>query len=319
MYKPVRKYLTEFALNIFSAEPVMVAPSNLDKIAAESPVVREQLKNANIYLILKRPRISIVPKALRIENRVVVGELSVQLPDDAKTFPFSLHGDLPDIVSSVCTAGYPHTKLSFLSASGEVLKTYPIAYLLRYATAELGGLDNQEVVYVGQAFGTAGERTAVERLSSHSTLQKILADISSNEPHMEVLLALYSFGFHRFFLSMDGTVPVELDEKADGAHRKKVLESQFKRSMRISMSEAALIRYFEPKYNKIYTKDFPHKRYKMLKKLYDLDIAALVVEVCVEDHGMQLYSDKQSPNWHHIAKFDIHDKELRKSFFFDEP
>jgi len=136
---------------------------------------------------------------------------------------------------------------------------------------------------------------------------------------MEVLLAMYSFGFHRFFLTMDGTTPVMLDEKADDQHRKMVLESQFKRSMRISLAEAALIRHFEPKYNKVYTKDFPHNRLKMLKKLYDLDIAALIVEASVEEHGMRLYSQKQAADWHHIAKFDLHDKTVRKSFFFDEP
>jgi hypothetical protein len=319
MQKPTRKYFTEFALNVFSAEPAMVAPANLDKLASEPPEVREEIKNANIYLILKRPRISFVPPLLRIEDRTIVGALAVQLPDESRQFPFSLRGEIPNEVVSVRTAGYPHTKLSLLDATGEVLMTYPIAYLMRYASADLGGLDDQEVVYVGQAFGAAGERTAVERLSSHSTLQRILSDITANEPHMEVLLALYSFGFHRFFVTIDGTTPVQLDERADDEHRKQVLESQFKRSMRISMAEAALIRHFEPTYNKVYTKDFPHSRLKMLKKLYDLDIAALVVEASVEEHKMRLFSSKQRPNWHHIAKFDLHDKVSRKSFFFDAP
>ena len=319
MQKPTRKYITEFALNIFSSEPVLVAPANLDKLAGEPPEAREQLRNANIYLILKRPRISLVPKSLLIEARQIVGELAVQLPDESRQFPFSLRVKLPEAVASVRTAGYPHTKLSLLDSADEVLMTYPIAYLLRYTSSELGGLDHQEVAYVGQAFGAAGERTAVERLSSHSTLQKILADITANEPHMEVLLALYSFGFHRFFVTMDGTTQALLDDKADDQHRRKVVESQFKRSMRISLAEAALIRYFEPKYNKIYKKDFPHARLKMLKKLYELDVAALIVEASVEEHEMRLFSQKQPANWHHIAKFDLHDKSARRSFFFDEP
>jgi hypothetical protein len=57
----------------------------------------------------------------------------------------------------------------------------------------------------------------------------------------------------------------------------------------------------------------------MLQKLYDLDVAALIVEASVEDHGMRLFSSKQPPNWHHVAKFDLHDKASRKSFFFDTP
>lgn len=314
-----RKYRTEFALNIYSAEPAMVSPANLDNLVYESEEAKAQIKNSNIYIILKRPRIAFIPGSLSIKDREVIGELSVQLEDKAPTFPFRIHGKLPDEIASVTAAKYPYTKLTLQFANGEPAMTYPFAYLMRNLRAELNGLDNQEVVYVGQAFGAAGERSAVERLSSHSTLQKILADVTANEPHMEVLLALYSFGFHRFFLSMDGTVPVQIDGDADRQHYQQVLQSQFKRSMRISLAEAALIRYFEPKYNKIYKTGFPHQRYKILQKLFEFDFAGLVVEASVEDHGMRLYSQKRQPNFHHIAKFDLHDKTARKSFFFDEP
>jgi hypothetical protein len=53
--------------------------------------------------------------------------------------------------------------------------------------------------------------------------------------------------------------------------------------------------------------------------LYDFDFAGLVVEASVEDHGMRLYSEKQSQKFHHIAKFDLHDPANRKSFFYAEP
>ncbi|MDD5383900.1 MAG: hypothetical protein PHG89_03330 [Gallionella sp.] len=319
MSKGPRKYFTEFVLNIYSAEPAMVSPSNLDNLVYENEEARTQIRNSNIYLILKRPRIAFVPNSIAIHNCEVVGELSVQLEDKTPTFPFHLRGALPDEVTSVASLKYPYTKLSLLSAGGENLMTYPLAFLLKHCEVQLNGLDNQEVVYVGQAFGAAGERSAVKRLSSHSTLQKILADITANEPHMEVLLALYSFGFHRFVLSMDGTVPVQIDGDSDRQHYQQVLQSQFKRSMRISLAEAALIRHFEPRYNKVYKTGFPHQRLKILKKLYDFDFAGLAVEASVEDHGMRLYSEKQSPKFHHIAKFNLHDPATRKSFFFAEP
>lgn len=319
MSKGPRKYLTEFVLNIYSAEPAMVSPAHLDNLVYENDEARDQIRNSNIYLILKRPRIAFVPNSVLIRDREVVGELSVQLEDKTPTFPFRLRGALPDEVASVATLKYPYTKLSVLSSSDEVLMTYPVAYLLKHCEVQLNGLDNQEVVYVGQAFGAAGERCAIERLSSHSTLQKILADITANEPHMEVLLALYSFGFHRFVMNMDGTAPAQIDGDADKQHYQQVLQSQFKRSMRISLAEAALIRHFEPKYNKVYKTSFPHQRLKILKKLYDFDFAGLAVEASVEDHGMRLYSEKQSPKFHHIAKFDLHDPAIRKGFFYAEP
>lgn len=89
--------------------------------------------------------------------------------------------------------------------------------------------------------------------------------------------------------------------------------------MRISLAEAALIRYFEPEYNTHYKKEFPHKRHKMLKKLYDFDFAGLCVEASIEEHRTKIFSDKVRPKDHHIANFDLHDPAERKSFFFDSP
>lgn len=319
MSKSPRKYFTEVVLNVFSAEPSLVSPANLGDLVYENDLAREQIRNSNIYLILKRPRITIVPDSLAIKNREVVGELSVHLENNTPTFPFRLRGRLPDEVASVSACKAPYTKLTLLSSIGNALMVYPVAYILKYCDVQLNGLDNQEVVYVGQAFGSDGERCAVERLSSHSTLQKIQADIMANEPHMDLLLALYSFGFHRFVMSMDGTSSTQINGDADTQHYRQALQSDFKRSMRISLAEAALIRYFEPKYNKVYKTGFPHRRLKILDKLYDFDFAGLVVEASVEDHGMRLYSHKQNPGSHHIAKFDLHDPATRKSFFYAEP
>jgi hypothetical protein len=314
-----RKYLTEFALNIYSSEPVMLSPADLDNLANESEEAKSQLKNSNVYLILKRPRISFIPDTLTIKDREVIGDLAVQLEDKTMTFPFRLDGKLPEEITSAVSLKYPYTKLTLQNHNGEISATYPIAFLIRNLQTELKGLDDLEVVYAGQAFGAAGERSAIERLSSHSTLQKIQADISANEPYMEVFLALYSFDFHRFLLSMDGSTSVRIDGDADQQHYQQALQSDFKRSMRISLAEAALIRYFEPKYNKIYKTGFPHKRHKILEKLFEFDFAGLVVEASVEDHGIRLYSQKRQPNFHHIMKFDLHDKTVRRSFFFEEP
>ena len=178
----------------------------------------------------------------------------------------------------------------------------PLSFLLKDLETDLNGIDAFEVGYIGQALGRKGQRTAIERLSSHSTLQKILADIYSNEPHMEVLLALYSFEFYRFILSMNGIDKSVRPDDADRVRYHRILESQFERSMQICMAEAALIRYFEPSYNKIYKTGFPHSNLKILRKIYELDFAALIVEASIEDHHMTLFSNKQNhPLSHHIA------------------
>lgn len=49
---------------------------------------------------------------------------------------------------------------------------------------------------------------------------------------------------------------------ADTEHYQKILDSTFKRSMRISLAEAALIRYFQPEYNKVSKMNFLRKDIK---------------------------------------------------------
>lgn len=80
---------------------------------------------------------------------------------------------------------------------------------------------------------------------------------------MEVLLALYQFEFHRFIITMDGiSKKAMITGDADTEHYQKILDSTFKRSMRISLAEAALIRYFQPEYNKVSKMNFLRKDIK---------------------------------------------------------
>lgn len=316
---PHRKYQTEFALSIYSSEPAILAPSDLDKINANPKEIQEKLRGSNIYLILKRPRISFEPESLSIVDREVCGTLGIQLEEGVIKKPFKFTGRLPDKVGSVKASKYPYTKLTLFDASGNEGPTIPFTFFMPQIEAALDGHDHMEVAYVGQAFGAAGERSAVDRLSSHSTLQKILADIAAKQPNMEVFLALYQFEYDRFIISMDGINKARITGDPDKMHYQKMLDADFTRAMRISLAEAALIRYFQPEYNKEYKNEFPKKRHKILKKLYDYDFAALTVEASVEDLGLHLYSETIRSNWHHIANFDIHDPVERKSFFFGMP
>jgi len=315
--RPPRKYFTETALNIYSSEPAILAPADLDKLSEEPPEVKEKLKNSNIYLILKRPRITFVPATIKQKNKQVEGRVAVQTKDGQTTFEFK--ADLPDEVAAVTIGDYPFNKLNFRHTCGNNA-TVPASFLLRYFDIDMNDLDALDVAYVGQSYGGTGQRTAVERLSSHSTLQKILADIAAKEPHIEVLLALYKFEYHRFILNMDGKQQSAKPDAVDREHYHRVLESQFERRMSICLAEAALIRYFQPRYNKTYTQGFPKKSLKILKKVYALDFTALIVEASIEEHHMKLYSEKQSkPQSHHIAKFDLHDERERQSFFYSRP
>lgn len=311
-----RKYMTEAVLNIYSSGTNLMSPSDLDKVSQLEAEQQEILRQCNIYLITKRKRISVVPESLVIKGRVLSGELVVHTNDGPLRVPFCGPAEIPEEITRVVSE-YPYTKIRMLDHNDQLLTGYPVLFLMPTMRSEIGRHADLEVVYIGQAYGNAGNRSAIDRLMAHSTLQKILADIAANEPNSEVWLALYKFEFHRFILSMDGMGKPEVTGDEDKLHYQEILEARFKRSMRISMAEAALIRYFKPQYNKVYKVNFPHNNQKILQKAYKLDLAGLTVEINCEELKLALFSEHTERLDHHICNFNLHSIDERKSFFFE--
>ena len=76
-----------------------------------------------------------------------------------------------------------------------------------------------------------------------------------------------------------------------------------------------LIRYFQPQYNIQFKDSFPSTNLKVLNDCYKKDIRSLVAEIHFDSFPYQLYSDHVSMNSGHMAHFDLHSDQDRKSFF----
>jgi len=310
-----RKYFTEFALNIYSSGPLIFRPSDIDKTECLTDEQKEYIKNCNLYVITKRPRLTINPGSVRVQGRDVHGELVIHLENGPQIEPFVANGYMPFDNCTAKESKYPHHTLEAFDQHGEFFRSIPISIIAGLLTSNIQEHIDLEVIYVGQAYGAAGTRNAIDRLSSHSTLQKILANLATDQPNYEIMLLLYPFEFHRLILNMDGRTIPQIDGPEDQAHAQHVFNARFKRNMRISVAEAALIKYFQPKFNEIYKSNFPSNNQKILEKVYDLDVAALGVEINSEDIGVNMFSTNRPRSEHHICKFDLHSKEQRRSFF----
>jgi hypothetical protein len=115
--------------------------------------------------------------------------------------------------------------------------------------------------------------------------------------------------------SFDGRSTDAIRDGRDSARFISIFENPLKQSEQVSVTEAALIRYFQPHYNKIYKKKFPSTDLKVLNKCYEYDYSALFVEINTDELGLSLYSDTVAPSMHHIANIDLVDHESRSSFF----
>ena len=95
------------------------------------------------------------------------------------------------------------------------------------------------IEYIGQSYANNGHRTAQERLSNHSTLQKIMIDYDHSD--REVLLVLLAASI----------CPMN-NELLTGSPSCFVLVDDIDGPKYVNLLEACLINQFKPKYNVIY-------------------------------------------------------------------
>lgn len=302
-----RKYLSEFGLNMVTDWIALLQQEHLDQIdnAGIEP---------HIYVIARRPRITLDPKSVEFLDDKVKGRFQKQIKDTLIPIPFEVQNNLGTTNASL-TCEYPYTEYSFSDENNNVIAKGKCALLL----AELGSaywehLD-LEVLYVGQSYGKGGERTASERLRSHSTLQGIYAEAIKNSPDQDIWLILSTYD-PQLLGSFDGrsqSYATTMEE--DSEHIATVLSTKITEQQEINFTEAALIRYFQPPYNKIYKDSFPNPAHVTYSECYDIDLNMVNVEVQTEELKARLWSEAAQPRWVHYCSFPLHSREDRVYMF----
>jgi len=309
-----RKFMSEFAVNLPSARWLMIPPSELMRDDGEiDPEVAKLADVCHIYLICRRPATSYDPDGFKFDGKRISGKLVYKIAGKPHELPFDIPFKLADGASTVKLSAYPHRSIETCLPNGECVRYVP-ASLMAAAQAPRGELRQFEVLYVGQAYAE-GRRSALDRLKSHSTLQRILADVLHKMPDDEIMLLTFEYPECTVISSMDGTDKNAIRDESDAKRFPNILDNPLMEHQRICLAEAGLIRYFTPPYNEIYKDSFPASDQKILTNCYALDFSGLIVEIDTEEFGMELYSQKVSASGHHIAQFDLIDPNSRRSFF----
>lgn len=170
-----------------------------------------------------------------------------------------------------------------------------------------------EVKYVGQAYGQDGSRSAIDRLLKHETLQKIALK-GVPQGYRITLLLLAIEPSNRMITSIN---PFAKNTQDGEARIQQGLSKFFNTTEqeRISLYEAALIRYFYPEFNKEFKDSFPSTNLKILQDCHEKDFSAVVAEICIDELPFRLWSSAVNPKLYHIAKHDLHKDEDRRMFF----
>lgn len=170
-----------------------------------------------------------------------------------------------------------------------------------------------KVKYIGQAYGQDGSRNAVDRLLKHETLQKIALKGVPKGYNLTLLMLAIQPGNQLItvmnpFAKNGDSGDQRIKQGLDKLHSTNEAE-------RISLYEAALIRYFYPEYNKEFKDSFPSTNLKILQDCYSKDFSAVVAEICIDELPFILFSEAIAPKLYHIAKHHLHKEEDRKMFF----
>lgn len=302
-----RKYISEFGLNMVNGYRFLLQQEQLievDKTGIEP----------HIYIVTRRPRITLDPSSVKFTNEIVTGTFKKQIKDELISIPFVTKNNLSCSNPSL-KCEYPYTDYEIVDDNNEIISNGKCALLLASISSKYWEHLDLEVLYAGQSYGKDGKRTASERLKSHSTLQGIYAEAIKNSPDQDIWLILSTFE-PLLLTTFDGSSKNHVKTmEEDSVHIDNVIRTQITEQQQINFTEAALIRYFQPTYNIIYKDSFPNPAHSTYSECYDIDLNMVSVEIQSEDLGLRLWSGSVEPKWAHFCTFPLHSKEDRKYMF----
>jgi len=310
-----RKYFSEFALTMVCDRPLLIQPNQLKNI--ENIVDKQQLIDNpyHIYTITKRQKIRFKPGSLILEDNSLKGICEQEVHgtfNPISNFTGNLFFDIQD---KKIECNFPYTELKIIDDKNEVYFETSASILITTLSNRIKDYLNLEVLYVGQSYGENGERTAIERLVSHSTLQEIYMDCLQHYPDNEILLILWNFQ-PTLLTSFDGvTKNYQTSMQEDTNHINTILSNPISEQQMINYTEAALIKYFEPQYNDKFKHNFPNPAHKTYSQCYDVELNSLCVEIFTEAFKCCLWSKKIQPNYEHLINYNLYSKEDRTSMF----
>ncbi len=297
----------------------MMTAHQLLKGGEIKPTDRENISQCHIYIITARPSPYFKPEFLKHENDTLFGKIFYKINGTETAIDFNdYRWKLEDDAISI-DCKYPYREIRSLNHQGQEVTYLPASYLANAYLSKnfgIGELNSYEVLYVGQAQGDQGNRSALDRLASHATLQKILALTNHDYPDKEIMIFMYQFEHGQVIASMDGRAKDADNSDENEIRFLNAARNPPNKRQKIGLIEAGLIRYFQPHYNEIFKIKFPSTKHKVLKSCFDLDITALIVELDSSDLNYALYSKTTSAKSHHIAQIDLVSSLNRQSFFF---
>ncbi|WP_305983451.1 hypothetical protein [Roseivirga thermotolerans] len=273
----------------------------------------------NLYFIIQRPKVRVDPNSFKSNHKVASLNLIVENGETHHECILSF--EIPKAQTKLkIQTKYPYETFVI----GDEIQPFLIANAgIIIDEAEWNDIVtthlDYEILYIGQAFGKEGNRLAHQRLSNHSTLIKILSDINKYSPHMEAHFMFVEFKYSNA-LSSAAQDLIKVS-KPNRIIQDKKIQDFFSdqrilndRKTLINITEAALIKYFQPRYNSNFKDTFPSSAHKSYQNLYEKDIKSIYLEIEL-DHLRKIYTKKVCREVRHFSQFQINKDRDRYDLF----
>lgn len=305
-----RKYLFEAGLNVYTSFKTLIPVEKLEKL--ESIDIRKY----HLYSILSYPQMFFRKEKTFTDSKgihICLFSINNNIETEYVLPVWVIHENL-NYDKVRLTTTHPYISLDIEINDNNFLKTHTeftnhclslyAHNLFTSMSKQLVAKQEFEVLYIGQSYGKRGERTALIRLSSHSTLQKILMDCQSKYSGRHIYLLLLEIK-PLLNMSFDG-ISKEYTKSVDESdlHMMNVIQNLPKKQQIVNISEAALIHHFKPEYNRNFVENFPNENHKGYRQYFDLDYNQFSFEMDLEFDAcapIQLYSSSNRIN----SSFDI--------------
>ncbi|MFK4108309.1 hypothetical protein [Streptomyces sp. NPDC002176] len=216
---------------------------------------------------------------------------------------------------------WPHTEVTFLDGDGQVRLQATAANLLTSLASdyEIGEIDevhreflDLDIAYIGRAYGTNGNRNAISRLANHETLQRIQGEMAMKRPDLDLWLVPLSFqGFS--IIGEFGTWTGTVTDAEERAHAEEVEHCPIPEPQRVALTEGALIKYFDPEYNKNLKGTFPSRNHKDYSAVYSKELIGAGFDLETTQVGTRLGSAKIPHFWAHATVFSLRTASEKRS------
>lgn len=292
------------------------------------PEVIEYANDCHLYIIAHRPMTVVDPESLRIDGNLMTARFINRV--DSEESVVECTWTQPHVKGGVkIETTWPHNVLRIFDASGKRIARGNASLFLSYAMANAESdserlhVDTEfldlAVDYVGKAYGADGKRGAFTRLQSHSTLQRILVELSRD---MEAwLIMLDSTKYTVYSTIVPSGSPRDEQDLEDDEHIERTLGSELDYGVVVDLVEGCLVKYFQPPYNVQLKESFPKSTAKPLAELYARDLNSIGFELDIRHLGVRLRSADEEgvicvgPSFEHGAVYRLHDLESRKDMF----